>query len=252
MIRHSRERPLGELQLLMRPFSTSSSLSNHESDSEDAYDNGLLECHRKNALEESLQTLRDDLESNHLVEQYEILSRRKEGFTFEIATSQHNYYRNRYKDVLPYDQTRVVLKSSHDSDFINANYINMPIITTDIVNRYIATQGPLPTTCEAFWMMIWEQQCTLLIMLTTLFENGRNKCHQYWPNVLETSDFGLFTVRCRRERKENQLVYREFILTKKENNEERIIYQIQLKHGLIMVYQAILHHSSNSYLRFVN
>jgi protein tyrosine phosphatase len=46
----------------------------------------------------------------------------------------------------------------------------MPIISTDIVNRYIATQGPLPTTCEAFWRTIWEQKCTLIIMLTTLYE----------------------------------------------------------------------------------
>jgi len=42
--------------------------------------------------------------------------------------------------------------------YINASYINMPIISTDIVNRYIATQGPLPTTCESFWRMIWEQK----------------------------------------------------------------------------------------------
>ncbi len=46
----------------------------------------------------------------------------------------------------------------------------MPIISTDIVNRYIATQGPLPTTCEAFWRMIWNEKCTLIIMLTTLYE----------------------------------------------------------------------------------
>lgn len=122
------------------------------------------------------------------------LQRRKEGFTFDIAASQHNYYRNRYKDVLPYDQTRVLLTTMPDSDYINANYINvcvflfsvenlsfdfvlfcfhflqMPITSTDTVNRYIATQGPLPTTCEAFWTMVWEQKCSLLIMLTTLFE----------------------------------------------------------------------------------
>jgi len=57
--------------------------------------------------------------------------------------------------------------------------------------------------------------------------SGRIKCHQYWPNVLETNDYGLFSVQCRRERKENQLVYREFLFSNKETNEERIIYQIQ-------------------------
>ncbi|CAF0959126.1 unnamed protein product [Adineta steineri] len=227
MIRQSRERPSGELELLIRPLQKCQLTINNDTDSEDAYDNGLLNLNSKDPLEQSVETLRDDLSTGHLIEQYEILQRRKEGFTFEIATSQNNYYRNRYKDVLPYDQTRVILKSSSDSDYINANFINMPITSTDIVNRYIATQGPLPTTCEAFWTMIWEQECTLLIMLTTLFENGRIKCHQYWPNVLETNDYGLFSIRCRRERKENQLIYREFLFSNKETNEERIIYQIQ-------------------------
>ncbi|CAF1044909.1 unnamed protein product [Adineta ricciae] len=227
MIRQSRERPFGELELLVRPVQQRHSSVNNDTDSEDAYDNGLLNLNVKNPLEQSLEALRDDLATGQLIEQYEMLQRRKEGFTFEIGTSQNNYYRNRYKDVLPYDQTRVILKSGFDSDYINANFINMPITSTDTVNRYIATQGPLPTTCEAFWTMIWEQQCTLLIMLTTLFENGRTKCHQYWPNVLETNDYGLLSVRCRRERKENQLVYREFVFTHKETNEERTIYQIQ-------------------------
>jgi tyrosine-protein phosphatase non-receptor type 4 len=57
--------------------------------------------------------------------------------------------------------------------------------------------------------------------------SGRIKCHQYWPNVLETIDYEFLTIRCRRERKENQLVYREFLFSCKESNEERIIYQIQ-------------------------
>ncbi|CAF1173306.1 unnamed protein product [Rotaria sp. Silwood1] len=227
MIRQSRDRPSGELELLIRPLNKCHLSSNNDNDSEHTYDNEFLNLNEKDPLEQSLETLRDDLTTGHLIEQYETLPRRKDGFTFEIGTSQNNYYRNRYKDVLPYDQTRVILKSSSDSDYINANFINMPITSTDMVNRYIATQGPLPTTCEAFWTMIWEQQCTLLIMLTTLFENGRIKCHQYWPNVLETNDYGLFSVRCRRERKENQLIYREFFFTHKETNEERTIYQIQ-------------------------
>lgn len=57
--------------------------------------------------------------------------------------------------------------------------------------------------------------------------SGRIKCHQYWPNVLESNDFGSFSIRCRRERKENQLTYREFLFSHKETGEERIIYQIQ-------------------------
>ncbi|CAF0878707.1 unnamed protein product [Adineta ricciae] len=203
MVRHSRERPSAELELLMKPRE------------------------EQNSLEKSVQILRSDLKSEQLVEQYEALQRRKDGFTFEISTNQINFYCNRYKDVLPYDQTRVILKTSLENDYINASYINMPIISTDTVNRYIATQGPLPTTCEAFWRMVWEQQCTLIIMLTTLFENGRVKCHQYWPNVLETIDYGLFRIRCNRERNENNLMYRELICLNKESHEERIIYQIQ-------------------------
>ncbi|CAF3953972.1 unnamed protein product [Rotaria sordida] len=181
----------------------------------------------KNLLKESLEILRNDISSNRLIEQYQTLHRLNDSFTFEIGRSEYNYYHNRYKDVLPYDQTRVILKNNSENDYINANYINMPINSTDIINRYIATQGPLPITCEPFWRMIWEQQCTLIIMLTTLFENGRIKCHQYWPNMLETIDYGLFTIRCCRERKENELIYRELLILNNEINDERIIYQIQ-------------------------
>lgn len=53
------------------------------------------------------------------------LQRKKDDFTFEISTSQDNFYRNRYKDVLPYDQTRVILKTYPDSDYINANFVNV-------------------------------------------------------------------------------------------------------------------------------
>ncbi len=55
----------------------------------------------------------------------QVLQRRKDGFTFEIGSNQFNYYLNRYKDVLPYDQTRVILKTNEDNDYINANYINV-------------------------------------------------------------------------------------------------------------------------------
>lgn len=39
------------------------------------------------------------------------------------------------------DATRVILVNGADGDYINANYINMEIPGSGIINRYIATQG---------------------------------------------------------------------------------------------------------------
>ena len=72
MIRQSRDRPLGELELLIRPLNKDSLTSNNDTDSEDAYDNGYLNMNGKNPMEDSLETLREDLTSGHLIEQYEV------------------------------------------------------------------------------------------------------------------------------------------------------------------------------------
>ena len=50
-------------------------------------------------------------------------------------------------------------------------------------SRAILCQGPLSHTCAEFWYMTWEQQSPLIIMLTTVVERGRVKCHKYWPDL---------------------------------------------------------------------
>lgn len=49
----------------------------------------------------------------------------------------------------------------------------MEIPAANLVNKYIATQGPLPHTCAQFWQVVWDQKLSLIVMLTTLTERGR-------------------------------------------------------------------------------
>lgn len=49
----------------------------------------------------------------------------------------------------------------------------MEMPAANLVNKYIATQGPLPHTCAQFWQVVWDQKLSLVVMLTTLTERGR-------------------------------------------------------------------------------
>uniref|UniRef100_A0A0K8WJL9 protein-tyrosine-phosphatase n=1 Tax=Bactrocera latifrons TaxID=174628 RepID=A0A0K8WJL9_BACLA len=89
--------------------------------------------------------------------------------------------KNRYANVIPLPETRVILQQLGDDDkteYINANYVRGP---KDSPNYYIATQAPLETTVADFWRMIWEQQSRVIIQATDLYENGIEKCAEYLP-----------------------------------------------------------------------
>ena len=101
---------------------------------------------------------------------------------------------------------------SASGDYINANYVNMEIPGSGIINRYIATQGPLSSTVADFWQMVLEAGSTLVVMLTTLVERGRAKCHQYWPALNETLTLRNLTLTSTAENIEDTFIFREFIL----------------------------------------
>jgi len=105
--------------------------------------------------------------------------------------------------------------------------VNMDIPTSGIVNRYIAAQGPLPNTIVDFWLMVWEQSSTTIIMLTEIIESGRMKCHQYWPSVGESVDMGTLRVKNISERKNGHCHYREFLLHNIATMEDRCVTHIQ-------------------------
>ncbi|XP_063042136.1 tyrosine-protein phosphatase non-receptor type 2 [Engraulis encrasicolus] len=96
--------------------------------------------------------------------------------SYKVAKYPENRNRNRYRDVSPFDHSRVKLEST-DNDYINAS-----LVTNDEAQRsYILTQGPLRNTCGHFWLMIWEQKTKAIVMLNRVIEKGSEKCAQYWP-----------------------------------------------------------------------
>ncbi|XP_063064659.1 tyrosine-protein phosphatase non-receptor type 22 isoform X2 [Engraulis encrasicolus] len=101
-------------------------------------------------------------------------------FPTKAADKQENVKKNRYKDIVPFDHSRVRLSlnvSSTDSDYINASFIK----GVSGQNAYIATQGPLPHTVLDLWRMLWQYEVQVVVMACREFEMGRKKCERYWP-----------------------------------------------------------------------
>uniref|UniRef100_A0A4W6C4I0 Protein tyrosine phosphatase non-receptor type 13 n=1 Tax=Lates calcarifer TaxID=8187 RepID=A0A4W6C4I0_LATCA len=101
-----------------------------------------------------------------------------------IGQTKENKKKNRYKNIVPFDTTRVML--GKDGGYINANFINMPVKDENFM--YIACQGPLPTTLGDFWQMVWEQKSNVIAMMTQEVEGGKVKCQRYWPDTPRTAE----------------------------------------------------------------
>ncbi|XP_015245820.1 PREDICTED: tyrosine-protein phosphatase non-receptor type 12 isoform X4 [Cyprinodon variegatus] len=140
-----------------------------------------------------------------------------------VGEKEENVKKNRYKDILPFDHTRVKLSfktTNQDTDYINANFIK----GVDGPKAYIATQGPLPNTVIDFWRMNWEYNVAVIVMACREFEMGRKKCERYFPSRDEEPlSFGPFRISCESEQQRTDYFIRT--LTVQYNNETRRISQ---------------------------
>ncbi|KRZ53015.1 Tyrosine-protein phosphatase non-receptor type 12, partial [Trichinella nativa] len=108
-------------------------------------------------------------------------------FSSEIGARKENTFKNRYRDILPYDYNRVkLLSGGSSSDYINASYLN----GCNGKVAYIATQGPLENTCDDFWAMVVQSRCKTIVMLCELIEDGNIKCFKYWPGLRDKKQYG--------------------------------------------------------------
>ncbi|XP_045135465.1 mucin-5AC-like isoform X4 [Portunus trituberculatus] len=124
--------------------------------------------------------------------------------------------KNRYANVIPVPETRVLLKVTKDGrncEYINANFVRG---ARNESKYYIATQAPLDDTVADFWRMVWEQESRVVVMLTDFVEKGIDKCADYLPPS-ETLD-------CHR-------LYGDFQVTLKSRDmrEKFVVSNVQLK-----------------------
>lgn len=80
-----------------------------------------------------------------------------------IAIARCYTMKNRHQDVMPYDCNRVLLRSGKD-DYINGSFVEE---LSPYCPRLIATQAPLSGTAADFWLMVWEQKVSLVVMLVS-------------------------------------------------------------------------------------
>ncbi|KAI3390104.1 hypothetical protein SNEBB_010145 [Seison nebaliae] len=133
--------------------------------------------------------------------------------------------KNRYHHILPNETTRVRLS---DGRYINANYVNDIEGKSD--KRIIATQGPMETTTDNFWRMVWECRTTNIVMI--LQKSEHHKCYKYFPesekDIMKTDN----NIRINLLHKWNvrliqsdpdEIIYEQRILQLEKNNQKRYL-----------------------------
>ncbi|KAK3755526.1 hypothetical protein RRG08_063602, partial [Elysia crispata] len=104
-----------------------------------------------------------------------------------------NVKKNRYKNIVPYDHSRVLLQADparKHEDYFNASFVK----GYKSQQTFIASQAPNDLILPDFVRMLWEQRVVRVVMLTNLVELSKIKCTQYWPKEGE-AQFGEITIR---------------------------------------------------------
>ncbi|XP_061194946.1 receptor-type tyrosine-protein phosphatase epsilon-like [Saccostrea echinata] len=139
----------------------------------------------------------------------------------DIGKRSNNIPKNRFKTTFPYDHSRVILKTEAGSDYINANYIEGAARD----NEYIASQGPKQNTVGDFWTMVWQENVSVIVMLTNLKERNKIKCTQYWPDGNTHINYGTVSVKMIEEKEYVFYIVRKMTVIHTETKKSRVVTQ---------------------------
>nr|XP_013814245.1 PREDICTED: FERM and PDZ domain-containing protein 2 [Apteryx mantelli mantelli] len=171
-----------------------------------------------------IRGLQLQIENQEVLKEFMALEQVKPIDDCRTGKAPENRDKNRYRDILPYDKTRVPL--GENNGYINASYIRMKVGEEE--HFYIITQGPLPSTIADFWQMVWENESDVIAMMTKEVELGKVKCHQYWPEPPhESIDLANFHLRLGSYQILEYFIIRIIEVINKHTEEKRSISHLQ-------------------------
>ena len=98
-------------------------------------------------------------------------------------------------------------------------------------NAYITTQGPLQSTVDDFWRMVWEFKSRNVVMLCRNVEEGEEKCYMFWPTrENEPVEYGKLKVTLQVE-----IPGDEFITRKIHVCNDKVLNHTWLKYAILNV-----------------
>jgi netrin-G3 ligand len=120
---------------------------------------------------------------------------RKDESLFSDAKKDDNVPKNRHKNILPYNDTRVKVfwkgGMHQPGDYINCSRVE----GYTRAQSFIATQAPMMNTLTTFWRMIWQENTCAVVMLMN-DDADMDKFPSYWcqasptgPSPLKTGEF---------------------------------------------------------------
>ncbi|PIK55803.1 putative receptor-type tyrosine-protein phosphatase alpha [Apostichopus japonicus] len=143
-----------------------------------------------------------------------------------------NRHKNRSPNLLPDDKFRPVLKSP-GSLFGSSDYINATFVKGTAEVEFIMTQSPLTSIVEDFWRLVFDYNCTSIVVLNTI-DDSDESVTEYWPGGQGgTGTHGLMTVICKKTDKSDDLTRRQFEVSHKRSQVHKQLF-ILILHCLIL------------------
>jgi len=130
-------------------------------------------------------------------QEFELISHQTPRFTIGDCAAGHradNRDKNRNVLIVPPDNFRPYITSfqgNNCTDYINAVFVD----GYTHPREYIVTEWPLPNTCSDIWSLVYDHDCSALVVLCNPTSTVSNVYPSFWPDSTRSKKYGqVFTV----------------------------------------------------------